>query len=81
MDKAKNVSAVLLVVSGIIMCFCGFFAEPIGEIDETVLAYLGECLIWAGSMFGMTEYVRHQINKVKFKDYDKLNSDKEAQQA
>lgn len=79
MDKAKNISAVLLVLSGIVMCFCGFFAEPVGEIHETALAYLGECLIWAGSMFGMTEYVRHQINKVKFKDYDKFDNNKKTQ--
>jgi len=32
-------------------------------VSDSVLGYLGECLIWAGSMFGMTEYVNYKIRK------------------
>lgn len=59
----KTHIAILLVISGVVMCYISFYTEPIGEIAPSVLGYFGECLIWAGSVFGIVEYVKFKLNR------------------
>lgn len=63
MKKPKYALAIFLVLSGVVMSYISFFTPPVGEVSDSVLGYLGECLIWAGSMFGMTEYVNYKTRK------------------
>lgn len=63
MKRPKYILATSLVISGVVMSYLSFFTPPVGEVSDSVLGYLGECLIWAGSMFGMTEYVNYKIRK------------------
>ena len=60
--EAKTALAVMLVVSGIVMCFLSFYTDPVGEVSGSVLGYFGECLVWAGSVFGIVEYVNYKID-------------------
>lgn len=60
--EAKTALAVLLVVSGVVMCYLSFYTEPIGEVSNSVLGYFGECLVWAGSVFGIVEYVNYKVD-------------------
>lgn len=55
--------AVMLIVSGIILCYAAFFRSQEGVISDSVLAYMGECLIWSGSMFGMKSYVDFRLHR------------------
>lgn len=64
MKKPKYMLASFLVVSGVVLSYISFFTPPVGEISNSVLGYLGECLIWAGSMFGMTEYVNFKTKNL-----------------
>ncbi len=43
----------ILVVVGVVLIFFGFFAEPIGEIDPTVLTAFGEILTFGGAILGI----------------------------
>lgn len=61
--EAKTALAVLLVISGIVMCYLSFYTEPLGEVSGSVLGYFGECLVWAGSVFGIVEYVDFKLKK------------------
>ena len=63
--SSKYYLAVLLVMSGVVLSYISFFTPPRGEVSDSVLGYLGECLIWAGSMFGMTEYVDYKVKNEK----------------
>lgn len=45
--------AVLLVVSGIVLLFCGFWIAPAGEIHNSVLVAFGETSTFAGALFGV----------------------------
>lgn len=63
MNRHKYIQAYLLIVSGVILCFCSFFMSDNGEVSASVLGYFGECLIWVGSMYGMTEYVNYKTRK------------------
>ena len=67
MTKKSSVQytlAAVLLVSGIILCYLGFYTEPEGSITSSVLQYFAECLIWAASVFGMTAYVDVKIKKL-----------------
>lgn len=59
----KTHIAILLVISGVVMCYLSFYTPPIGEIAPSVLGYFGECLIWAGSVFGIVEYVNFKTTQ------------------
>ena len=61
-------SAVLILVFGCLLCLLGFYEEPRGSVDDSVLFILGQCLLFAGSTFGLSLYVNHQIKKYVSKD-------------
>lgn len=61
--EMKTAMAVLLIVSGVVMCYLSFYTDPVGEISGSVLGYFGECLIWAGSVFGLVEYIDFKTKK------------------
>ena len=52
-----------MLFSGVLLSFLGFFEEPTGEISNSVLWYFAQCLIWAGSVFGLTSYVDWKLKK------------------
>lgn len=43
--------AVLLTMSGIVLLFCGFWIDPRGEVDNSVLVAFGEISTFAGGAF------------------------------
>lgn len=53
----------LLLVSGVVLSFIGFFTEPKGEISDSVLWYFAQTLIYAGSVMGIKSYVDYRISK------------------
>lgn len=47
------VMAILLVMSGIVLLFSGFWIAPKGEIHNSVLVAFGEACTFAGALFGV----------------------------
>lgn len=47
------VMAILLVLSGIVLLFSGFWIAPKGEIHNSVLVAFGETCTFAGALFGV----------------------------
>lgn len=47
------VVAILLTLSGIVLLFCGFWIDPQGLIDNSVLIAFGEISTFAGALFGV----------------------------
>ena len=45
--------AILLVLSGIVLLFSGFWVAPEGEIHHSVLVAFGEICTFAGALFGV----------------------------
>lgn len=56
-------SAVASLFLGFTLCFIGFFYSPIGEVSDSCLWILGQCFVFAGSIFGITLYVKQEIKK------------------
>ena len=64
-DHFQYICAAVMLFSGVLLSFLGFFEEPTGEISNSVLWYFAQCLIWAGSVFGLTSYVDWKLRKFK----------------
>lgn len=55
------VMVILLVVSGIVLIFSGFWVAPEGEIHNSVLVAFGEVSTFAGALFGVDYSYRLKI--------------------
>lgn len=58
-------AAVIAFLSGVGLCIAGFVVPPEGEIDGSVLAATGEFLTFFGSVFGIGEFTRIQLAKIR----------------
>lgn len=55
------VGALMMLMSGIALLVAGFVVDPVGEISDSVLWYVSQALIYAGSVFGVTVYIDRQL--------------------
>ena len=55
------VGALMMLMSGITLSVAGFVVDPVGEISDSVLWYVSQALIYAGSVFGVTVYIDRQL--------------------
>lgn len=71
-------SAVVMLCSGILLTFLCFFLNHY-KIDDSILWYVAQTLVYAGSIFGVSVYIRSKMgdiqnfveDKVKGKDEKK----------
>lgn len=57
----QTVTACAMLAWGVVLTSVAFFLEPLGEIHSSVLWVLGQCLIYAGSVFGLKAYVDKRL--------------------
>lgn len=55
------VGALMMLMSGIALSVAGFVVDPVGEISDSVLWYVSQALIYAGSVFGVTVYIDRRL--------------------
>ena len=53
----QRATAVLMLLWGVLITSLGFYTEPQGEVSSSVCWILGQSLIYAGSVFGLKNYV------------------------
>lgn len=58
-------TAIIAFVIGWSLTIAGFIVEPTGEVSGSVLAILGEAMVYAASVFGVTMYFSHQMEKFR----------------
>ena len=58
-------TAVFMLIGGFALAVAGFIVPPLGQILESVLGIFAECLIYAGSIFGVTIYIRTKYAEMK----------------
>ena len=56
--KLQELTAVAMLTFGVLLAMLGFWVAPTGQVDESVLWLFAQCLIYAGSVMGVTVYVR-----------------------
>lgn len=57
--------ATLLTLSGVALLLMGFWIDPQGEIDSSVLVAFGEISTFAGALFGVDYKYKERFRKVK----------------
>ena len=74
-------SALFMLVFGVVLTTAGFVTAPVGEIHDSVLYVLGQCLIFSGSIMGVGAYtagkvreMRHDIDR-RFRAYERRATD------
>ena len=79
-------TAIIAFIAGWGLTIAGFCVSPLGEVDGSVLAVLGEAMVYAASVFGVTLYFSNEMLKfkrdtreyLKRKDYERdLEQDQE----
>lgn len=61
----QQYSAVGMLLFGCVLTACGFFTEPVGQVHNSVLYILGQALVYAGSVFGLKNYVDIKLHDNK----------------
>ena len=74
MEKEKEIKTklniqlalgVILVLTGIVLLFLGFYAVPIGEIANSVLVAYGEVSTFAGALIGVDYSYKFKTFKIE----------------
>lgn len=70
-------SAIGMLMFGVILTTAGFVIDPQGQIHDSVLYVLGQCLLFAGSVMGVSAYtagrmrhIEHDIDR-RFRAYER----------
>ena len=79
MDTKQRIAywtAIIAFVCGWGLTIAGFIVPPKGEVSGSVLAVLGEAMIYTASVLGITLYFSNEILKFK-RDTRKYLNDRE----
>lgn len=80
-DKIAIISAIAAFMFGWGLSIWGFVLPPMGEVADSVLWILGQALIYAASVFGISAYFKSESIQMKrdMEDYmnRRLNEDKQ----
>lgn len=57
-------SAIALLLSGVAMAFLSFFLNKY-DVSDSVLWYVSQTLVYAGSIFGVGIYIQGKVGEVK----------------
>lgn len=69
-EKIMIISALTTLMSGIILSFLSFFLSNIHHIDNSVLWYFAQTLMYTGSCFGIGAYIQRFKSEVNEKIND-----------
>ena len=62
-DNIATITALLLLISGVVLAYIAYFRS--GDLPDGVLWYTAQCLIYAGSIFGVSVYVQNKFAEIK----------------
>ena len=62
-QKIAIITAIIALVLGFVVTGIGFAVPPVGEINSSVLWVLGQCIVYAASVFGITGYLNAEARK------------------
>ena len=63
--KYQVYSALAMLLAGVALSVAGVLVPPVGEISDSVLWFFAQCLIYAGSIFGVSIYVQSKFTELK----------------
>lgn len=73
-QRTAYCTALIAFVCGWGLTIAGFIVPPRGEVSGSVLAVLGEAMVYAASVFGVTLYFSNEMMKFKKDTREYLNN-------
>lgn len=70
-------SAVFMLVAGTALVVAGFIVPPVGEVSNSVLYFCAQCLIYAGSIFGVGIYMQTKFRELNDTIIHKIQGNEE----
>jgi len=64
-QKTAFITAIIAFAAGWGLTIAGFCVPPTGEVSGSVLAVLGEAMVYAASVFGVSMYFGHEMAKFR----------------
>jgi len=64
-EIAQVWTVIILMASGIVLSFLSFFLSTEHKIDQSVLWYFAQCLLYAGGIFGIRNYTITKIGQIE----------------
>lgn len=64
-ESVQVSSAVAMLAGGFGLSVAGFLIPPVGVIHESVLGLFAECLVYAGSIFGVSIYIQSKYTEIR----------------
>lgn len=64
-QRAAFITAIIAFAAGWGLTIAGFCVPPTGEVSGSVLAVLGEAMVYAASVFGVSMYFSHEMQKFR----------------
>lgn len=65
METIKFISALVMLVAGIVLAFISLYLPPEGVIDSSVLMFVGEIFVFVGSVWHIYNYTNIQLKKLE----------------
>ena len=59
----KAISAMFMLLAGVGLSVAGFCVSPVGEISDSVLWMLAQCILYAGAALGIDVMIDHKLRK------------------
>lgn len=71
--------SIILIAAGLVLLFLGFYADPHGEIHDSVLIGYGEVSTFAGSLLGIDYHYKYKthIDDNRYRHIEKEIDDEE----
>lgn len=63
-----------MLIAGVGLSIAGFIVPPTGQIHDSVLWFFAQCLLYAGSIFGIGLYVNGKFNHLADKFTNLMNN-------
>ena len=63
MNQIQTVTAIVVLTTGVVLSYIAYFVPPIGQIEDSVLAYLAHTMMFAGAILGVKTYVDYRLPK------------------
>lgn len=77
-EKFSYSTAIAAFTIGWFITLWGFYVEPIGEASNSVLAILGEALVYASGVFGLAQYFNSEHRNLRRDVRNRMNDMEQA---
>ena len=72
------VTALLAFLFGFGLTVAGFCVPPVGVVHDSVLYVLGQCLIYTGTVLGISTHYESKVKEFEVRIKNKLNNKDES---